>query len=488
MAGGWSQDYKQDFAFLSLAHEVNLFNANWPARGSASLSDLQAASADCDCPPKNLGDEKSAGNAHRIRMFRDWSVEAMSALQTNDPAVWQALQNEQNRQRDGLELIASENYTSAAVIEAAGTVLTNKYAEGYPGRRYYGGCEYVDQIETLAIDRAKQLFGAQHANVQPHAGSQANMSVYLTLLKPGDSYLAMNLAHGGHLTHGHPLNFSGQLYNPIPYGVRESDHRIDFDEVARLAREHKPKLIIAGASAYPREIDHAKFADIAREVGAKLMVDMAHYAGLVAGGVHNSPVPVADFVTSTSHKTLRGPRSGFVLCREEYAKDLDRSVFPAMQGGPLMHIIAGKAVCFQEASQPSFKEYARQIVANAKTLAETLMAGGIKLASGGTDNHLMLCDVTAIGLTGKIAEKALDHAGITVNKNMIPFDQRKAMDPSGIRVGTAALTTRGMKQDEMKRVGQWILTVLRSPEDEAVAKRTQGEIREFCAAFAVPGI
>jgi glycine hydroxymethyltransferase len=412
----------------------------------------------------------------------------MSALQTNDPAVWQALQNEEKRQRDGLELIASENYTSAAVIEAAGTVLTNKYAEGYPGRRYYGGCEYVDQIETLAIDRAKQLFGAQHANVQPHAGSQANMSVYLTLLKPGDSYLAMNLAHGGHLTHGHPLNFSGQLYNPIPYGVRESDHRIDFDEVARLAREHKPKLIIAGASAYPREIDHAKFADIAREVGAKLMVDMAHYAGLVAGGVHNSPVPVADFVTSTSHKTLRGPRSGFVLCREEYAKDLDRSVFPAMQGGPLMHIIAGKAVCFQEASQPAFKEYARQIVANAKTLAETLMAGGIKLASGGTDNHLMLCDVTAIGLTGKIAEKALDHAGITVNKNMIPFDQRKAMDPSGIRIGTAALTTRGMKQDEMKRVGQWILTVLRSPEDEAVAKRTQGEIREFCAAFAVPGI
>lgn len=412
----------------------------------------------------------------------------MSALQSNDPAVWQALQSERNRQRDGLELIASENYTSAAVIEAAGTILTNKYAEGYPGRRYYGGCEYVDQIESLAIERAKQLFGAQHANVQPHAGSQANMSVYLTLLKPGDSYLAMNLAHGGHLTHGHPLNFSGQLYNPIPYGVRESDHRIDFDEVARLAREHKPKLIIAGASAYPREIDHAKFADIAREVGAKLMVDMAHYAGLVAAGIHNSPVPVADFVTSTSHKTLRGPRSGFVLCREEYAKDLDRSVFPAMQGGPLMHIIAGKAVCFQEALQPSFKEYGKQIVANAKTLAETLMGGGIKLASGGTDNHLMLCDVTAIGLTGKIAEKALDHAGITVNKNMIPFDQRKAMDPSGIRIGTAALTTRGMKQDEMKRVGQWILSVLRSPEDEAVMTRVKGEIRDFCAAYPVPGI
>ncbi|MFO1041002.1 MAG: serine hydroxymethyltransferase [Planctomycetaceae bacterium] len=412
----------------------------------------------------------------------------MSPLQSADPALWQSIQLERTRQHDGLELIASENYTSAAVMEAAGTVLTNKYAEGYPGRRYYGGCEFVDQIETLAIERAKELFGAQHANVQPHAGSQANMSVYLTLLKPGDTYLAMNLAHGGHLTHGHPLNFSGQLYRPIAYGVRESDHRIDFDEVARLAKEHKPKLIVAGASAYPREIDHAKFADIAREVGAKLMVDMAHYSGLVAAGIHNSPVPVADFVTSTSHKTLRGPRSGFVLCREEYGKDLDKSVFPGMQGGPLVHVIAGKAVCFLEAMQPAYKDYAKQIVANAKTLADTLMAGGIKLASGGTDNHLMLCDVTPIGLTGKIAEKALDHAGITVNKNMIPFDQRKAMDPSGIRVGTAALTTRGMKQDEMKRVGQWILTILRAPDDESVATRVQGEIREFCKTFPVPGI
>jgi len=412
----------------------------------------------------------------------------MSPLQSADPALWQSIQLERTRQHDGLELIASENYTSAAVMEAAGTVLTNKYAEGYPGRRYYGGCEFVDQIETLAIERAKELFGAQHANVQPHAGSQANMSVYLTLLKPGDTYLAMNLAHGGHLTHGHPLNFSGQLYRPIAYGVRESDHRIDFDEVARLAKEHKPKLIVAGASAYPREIDHAKFADIAREVGAKLMVDMAHYSGLVAAGIHNSPVPVADFVTSTSHKTLRGPRSGFVLCREEYGKDLDKSVFPGMQGGPLVHVIAGKAVCFLEAMQPAYKDYAKQIVANAKTLADTLMAGGIKLASGGTDNHLMLCDVTPIGLTGKIAEKALDHAGITVNKNMIPFDQRKAMDPSGIRVGTAALTTRGMKQDEMKKVGQWILTILRAPDDESVAARVQGEIREFCKTFPVPGI
>lgn len=412
----------------------------------------------------------------------------MSALQSSDPALWSAIQSERTRQRDGLELIASENYTSAAVLEAAGTVLTNKYAEGYPGRRYYGGCEYVDVVETLAIDRAKQLFGAQHANVQPHAGSQANMAIYQTTLQPGDSFLAMNLAMGGHLTHGMGLNFSGQLYRPIPYGVRESDHRIDFDQVASLAREHKPKLIVAGASAYPREIDHAKFAEIAREVGAKLWVDMAHYAGLVAAGIHNSPVPVSDFVTSTSHKTLRGPRSGFILCKEEYGKEIDKTVFPGLQGGPLMHIVAAKAVCFQEALQPSFKQYGKQIVANAKTLAETLISGGIKLASGGTDNHLMLCDVTSIGLTGKIAEKALDHAAITVNKNMIPFDQRKALDPSGIRIGTAALTTRGMRQDEMKRVGGWILRVLKSPDDTSTIEAVKGEIREFAKSFPVPGI
>jgi glycine hydroxymethyltransferase len=346
----------------------------------------------------------------------------------------------------------------------------------------------VDVVESLARDRAKQLFGAEHANVQPHAGSQANMAVYFTLLKPGDSFLAMNLAHGGHLTHGMHLNFSGQLYQPIPYGVRESDHRIDFDQVAALAREHKPKLIVAGASAYPREIDHPKFAEIAREVGARLFVDMAHYAGLVAGGCHNNPVEVADFVTTTTHKTLRGPRSGMVLCREEYAKDLDRTVFPGLQGGPLMHIIAAKAVCFHEALQPSFREYARQIIANAKTLADTLMSGGIKLASGGTDNHLMLCDVTSIGLSGKIAEQALDRAGITVNKNMIPFDQRKPLDPSGIRIGTAALTTRGMKQDEMKRVGAWILRVLRAPDDEFMAGHVRREIAAWAQDFPVPGI
>lgn len=413
---------------------------------------------------------------------------APSSLESSDPEIWGAIQHERRRQVEGLELIASENYTSAAIKEAAGTILTNKYAEGYPGRRYYGGCEFVDDVETLARDRAKQLFGAEHVNVQPHAGSQANMSVYFSVLKPGDTVLAMNLAHGGHLTHGMSLNFSGQLYNIVPYGVRESDHRIDFDQVAALAREHQPKMIVAGASAYPREIDHPKFAEIAKEVGAYLFVDMAHYAGLVAGGIHNNPVEVADFVSSTSHKTLRGPRSGFVLCREQFAKDLDRTVFPGLQGGPLMHIIAAKAVCFQEALQPSFKEYARQVVANAKTLAETLTAGGIRLASGGTDNHLMLCDVTAIGLSGKIAEHALDHAGITVNKNMIPFDQRKPLDPSGIRVGTAALTTRGMKQDEMKKVGAWILEVLKHIDDQNVANRVRGEIAEFASQYPVPGI
>lgn len=412
----------------------------------------------------------------------------MSVLELCDPEIWNLIQAEAKRQKDGLELIASENYTSAAIMEAAGSILTNKYAEGLPGRRYYGGCENVDVIENLARDRACSLFGAEYANVQPHSGSQANMSVYFTVLKPGDTFLAMDLAHGGHLTHGMKLNFSGTLYNPVPYGVREDNHQIDYDQVAKLAREHKPKMIIAGASAYPREIDHPKFAEIAAEVGAVLMVDMAHYSGLVAGGVHNNPVEVADFVTSTTHKTLRGPRSGFVLMKKKYAKDLNREVFPGIQGGPLEHVIAGKAVCFQEAATDDFKAYARQIVANAKALAETLLAGGIKLASGGTDNHLMLCDVTAIGLSGKIAEEALDKAGITVNKNMIPYDQRKPLDPSGIRIGTAALTTRGMKEDEMKKVGAWILKVLGAPEDDANITAVKGEIEDFAQSFPVPGI
>jgi len=412
----------------------------------------------------------------------------MSTLESADAAVWESISLERKRQVDGLELIASENYTSAAIMETAGTVLTNKYAEGYPRRRYYGGCEHVDTVEDIARSRACELFGAEHANVQPHAGSQANMAVYLTVLKPGDTILAMDLAHGGHLTHGMHLNFSGQLYKTAHYGVREEDHRIDFDQVAALAKEHKPKLIVAGASAYPREIDHAKFAEIARDNNALLMVDMAHYSGLVAGGIHNSPVPVADFVTSTSHKTLRGPRSGFVLCKKDNARDLDRSVFPGMQGGPLMHIIAAKAVCFGEALQPSFKDYARQVVDNARVLAETLVAGGLRLASGGTDNHLMLCDVTAIDLSGNIAEAALEQAGITVNKNMIPFDQRKPLDPSGVRIGTAALTTRGMKTNEMKKVGAWILETLKNADNESELKRIRAAVAEFAGTYPVPGI
>ena len=425
-----------------------------------------------------------AGQAH-------WKVTSMSRspLETSDPALWKNLQSERRRQKEGLELIASENYTSAAILEAAGTILTNKYAEGYPGKRYYGGCEFVDEIEDLARNRAKELFGAEHVNVQPHAGSQANMAAYMSVLKPGDTVLAMDLSHGGHLTHGMGLNFSGKLYNFVHYGVRESDHRIDFDQVVRLARENKPKMIVAGASAYPREIDHAKFAEIAREHGALFMVDMAHYSGLVAGGIHNSPIPYADFVTTTTHKTLRGPRSGIVMCKEQYAKDVDKTVFPGLQGGPLMHIIAAKAVCFGEALQPSFKVYAQQVVNNAKVLAETLVAGGIRLVSGGTDNHLMLCDVTAIeGLSGKIAEHALDKAGITVNKNMIPYDKRKPMDPSGVRVGTAALTTRGMKEAEMKQVGAWILRCLKNASDEASLSKIRHEVAEFTTAFPVPGI
>lgn len=414
--------------------------------------------------------------------------EIMSNLQQADPDIWAAIQTEEVRQKEGLELIASENYTSAAVMEAAGTCLTNKYAEGYPEKRYYGGCENVDVIESIARDRACELFGADHANVQPHAGSQANMSVYLTVLNPGDTFLAMSLDHGGHLTHGSKVNFSGKIYNPIPYGVREDNHQIDFDNVAALAREHKPKLIVAGASAYPREIDHGKFAEIAREVGALFMVDMAHYAGLVAGGVHNNPVECADFVTSTSHKTLRGPRSGFVLCKEERAKGIDKTIFPGMQGGPLCHVVAAKAICFGEALKPDFKEYAQQVVANAKVLSEVLMTGGISISSGGTDNHLILCDVTKIDLTGKIAEQALDRAGITVNKNMIPFDQRSPFDPSGIRIGTAALTTRGMKEDEMRKIGDWILEVLRNADNHDIVNQVREEVRDFARVFAVPGV
>ncbi len=410
----------------------------------------------------------------------------MSILQSQDPAVWAAIESEALRQQEGLEMIASENYTSPAIMQAVGSVLTNKYAEGYPGKRYYGGCEFVDVVEQLAIDRAKELFGAEHANVQPHSGSQANTAVYLSALEPGDTVLGLDLAQGGHLTHGMKLNISGKLYKFHSYGVDSVNHRIDFDQVAKLAREQKPKLIVAGASAYPREIFHDRFAEIAKEVGAKLMVDMAHYAGLVAAGVHNSPVPYADYVTTTTHKTLRGPRSGLILCKSEYAKPINSAVFPGIQGGPLMHVIAGKAVCFAEALLPSFKEYGRQVIDNSRSLAESLMSHGLRLISGGTDNHLVLVDVSSFGIGGKIAEKALDQCGITVNMNMIPFDTRKPMDPSGIRIGSPALTTRGMGIDEFKTIGAWIATALKSHDSKAVLEQIRSEVKQMTNHFPVP--
>lgn len=410
----------------------------------------------------------------------------MNFLNSVDPQLNAHIIAESQRQQDGLEMIASENYTSPAVMEAAGSILTNKYAEGYPGRRYYGGCEHVDEIEDLARNRATELFGAEFANVQPHSGSQANQSVYLTLLEPGDTVLGFDLAHGGHLTHGMHLNLSGKLYDFKHYGVTEDTHVIDFDQVASLAREHKPKLIVAGASAYPREIDHTRFREICDEVGAKLFVDMSHYAGLVAGGQHHNPVEVADFVTTTTHKTLRGPRGGLVLCKKKDAKAINRSVFPGMQGGPLVHVIAGKAVCFQEALQPEFRTYAKQVVDNARALAEALMSGGLRLMSGGTDNHLMLVDVTAVGTTGKIAEKALEACGITVNMNMIPYDTRKPMDPSGVRIGTPALTTRGMGTTQMQDIGNWIVAALKDPENTLMLSEIRGQVSDVCAQFPVP--
>jgi glycine hydroxymethyltransferase len=407
-------------------------------------------------------------------------------VEQDDPEVWAAIAAEQVRQQDGLEMIASENFTSPAVMQAVGSVLTNKYAEGYPGHRYYGGCEFVDKVEDLARERLKKLFGAEHVNVQPHSGSQANAAVYMTAIQTGDTVLAFDLAHGGHLTHGMKLNASGVLYRFVHYGVRRDNNLLDFDQVAKLAREHKPKLIVAGASAYPREIPHGTFAEIAREVGAKLMVDMAHYAGLVAAGIHDNPVPVADFVTSTTHKTLRGPRGGIAMCRAENAKMLDRSVFPGQQGGPLMHVIAGKAIAFGEALRPEFKAYAKKVVENARTLAAELARGGVKLVSGGTDNHLMLVDVTPLGIGGKLAEETLDRCGITCNKNMIPFDERKPMDPSGIRLGTPALTTRGMGAGEMQQIAAWILRVLKSPADEKLVAATKAEVADLAEQFPVP--
>ncbi len=405
------------------------------------------------------------------------------ALEAVDPEIADAVRHETERQQSGLELIASENFVSAAILEAAGSVLTNKYAEGYPGKRYYGGCEFVDVAESLAINRAKALFGAEHANVQPHSGAQANMSVYLALLKPGDTVLGMNLAHGGHLTHGHPLNFSGKLFTIVPYGVRQDDERIDYDQLSRLADEHRPKMIMVGASAYPRVIDFARIAEVARRVGAPMVVDMAHIAGLVAGGVHPNPVPHAAFVTTTTHKTLRGPRAGLVLCRQQYARDLDRTVFPGVQGGPLMHIIAAKAVCFKEAATPEFAVYQKQIVANARRLASNLSAAGFRLVSGGTDNHLMLVDVFSKGVTGKVAEAALERAGITVNKNAIPFDQNPPMVASGIRLGTPAVTTRGMREAEMDLIAEYITRALAATGDDRVLGAVKNEVRQLCKKF-----
>jgi glycine hydroxymethyltransferase len=404
-------------------------------------------------------------------------------LREVDPDIADIIDLETKRQATGLELIPSENLVSEAVLEAMGSVLTNKYAEGYPGKRYYGGCEYVDRAEQLAIDRAKQLFGAEHANVQAHSGTQANIAVYMAALQPGDVVLGMNLAHGGHLTHGHPLNFSGKTYKFIAYGVRQDTERIDYDEVARLAAEHKPKMIVAGASAYSRIIDFERMAAIAASCGAVLFVDMAHIAGLVAAGLHPSPLPHADFVSTTTHKTLRGPRAGLVMCRQKWAKELDRITFPGTQGGPLMHTIAAKAVCLKEAMQPEFREYQKQVIANTRALAEGLASRGFRIVSGGTDNHLFLVDVHSRGLTGKDAQTALDRAAITLNKNAIPFDPTPPMTAGGIRLGSPSVTTRGMKEPEMDRISGWIAEVLGHLGDAAVEQRVRAEVAELAGQF-----
>jgi glycine hydroxymethyltransferase len=407
----------------------------------------------------------------------------LKRLQAVDKAVFQAILDETDRQGEGLELIASENFVSPAVLEAMGSVFTNKYAEGYPGKRYYGGCEYADVVEDLARTRACELFGAEHANVQPHAGAQANMAVYFSLLEPGDTILGMNLSHGGHLTHGSPVNFSGILYDVVAYGVREDDQRIDLDQVRELAVKHRPKLIVAGASAYPRSIDFESFAAIAREVDARFMVDMAHIAGLVAAGLHPSPVPHADTVTTTTHKTLRGPRGGLVLCKEELAKPIDKAVFPGMQGGPLVHVIAAKAVALKEAATDDFRKYSQQVIDNAAALGAALVERGYQLVSGGTDNHLLLVDLRNTDLTGKEAEEALGRANITVNKNTVPFETRSPFVTSGIRIGTPALTTRGMGTSEMQQIGAWIHEILSAPADEEVSARIRAEVRALGEEF-----
>ena len=407
----------------------------------------------------------------------------MSHLKKIDPEIFKAIKNEENRQKYTIELIASENFVSPEVLEAQGSVLTNKYAEGYPGKKYYGGCKYIDVIENLAIERAKTIFKAEHANVQPHSGSQANMAVYFSVLEVGDTILAMNLSHGGHLTHGSPVNFSGRFFNIIPYGVKEDTGRIDYDNLRELAIKNKPKFIIAGASAYPREIDFSAFKSIADEVGAYLMADIAHIAGLIIAGLHQSAVPYCHFVTTTTHKTLRGPRGGLILCQEEYGRAIDKTIFPGIQGGPLMHVIAAKAVCFKQAMTPEFINYQKQIVINAQALANRLMELDYNLVSGGTDNHLMLVDLRNKGITGKQAEKALEEAGITVNKNTVPFDPQKPMVTSGIRIGTPAVTTRGMKEEDMKVIAEMINRVLKDTENQKIKDEVKKEVESFCKRF-----
>ena len=407
----------------------------------------------------------------------------MSYVKQQDPKVQEMIELELGRQRNKLEMIASENFVSQAVMEAQGSVLTNKYAEGYPHKRYYGGCEYVDMVEELAIERAKQLFGAEHVNVQPHSGSQANFGVYFALLEPGDTIMGMNLSHGGHLTHGSPVNVSGKYFNIIPYGVDAETGRIDYEEMRKIAQEHKPKMIIGGGSAYSRQIDFKTMADIAHEVGAIFMVDMAHFAGLVAAGLHPNPVEYADIVTTTTHKTLRGPRGGMIMCKEEYAKAIDKSIFPGIQGGPLMHVIAAKAVAFGEALQPEFKEYAKQVIVNAQTLAEALQQEGFTIVSGGTDTHVLLVDLRTVGLTGKVAEHVLDEVGITCNKNTIPFDPESPFVTSGIRLGTPALTTRGLHAEDMKEIASIISLVLKQPEDTAVLAEAKQRVATLCEKY-----
>jgi glycine hydroxymethyltransferase len=460
-------------------------NANVLVLG-ADLTSVKEAGSILD---KWLEEEFSLGERHERRIGKLATQAAhasdTAAIYEEDPELYEAIENERVRLQSTLNLIASENGVSRAVRQAQGSVMTNKYAEGYPGKRWYNGCDYVDQAERMAIDRANALFGSDHANVQPHCGSSANMGVYFAMLEPGDTILAMSLADGGHLTHGSPVNFSGRLYNVVPYGVSRETETIDYDALAELAAEHRPKLIVAGASAYPRTLEFDRFRAIADSVGAKLMVDMAHIAGLVAGGSHPSPVPHAEFVTTTTHKTLRGPRSGMILCREEYGAAIDKSVFPGLQGGPLMHVIAAKAVCFREAMHDDFKAYAHQVVTNAKVMGNAFAEEGIRLVSGGTDNHLMLLDVAAMGTTGKDAALALDKAGIIVNKNSIPFDTKSPFVTSGIRIGTPGVTSRGMKEEEMRRIAAWIVDGIRNSEDDAVLTRIRTEVSELCAAFPV---